>query len=82
MLLPGQAAWASRVAVAGDAATIRSLDSLRVLTTSAKAMPPPPDINPPDGPGTALLRGLRAPVFMLTALFSVDDRVGALDPGV
>ncbi|NDH03804.1 MAG: DNA-binding response regulator, partial [Marivivens sp.] len=44
------------------------------------------DINLPDGSGTELLRKMRAggdrtPVLMLTALFSVDDRVGALDLG-
>ena len=44
------------------------------------------DINLPDGSGTELLRkmrsgGDRTPVLMLTALFSVDDRVGALDLG-
>ena len=44
------------------------------------------DINLPDGQGTELLASLRArgdrvPVLMLTALFSVDDRVSALDLG-
>lgn len=44
------------------------------------------DIHLPDRTGTALLRemrarGLRMPVLMLTALFSVDDRVSALDHG-
>ncbi len=44
------------------------------------------DINLPDGLGTELLRdlrirGVRTPVLMLTALFSVDDRVSALDLG-
>ncbi|SNR24621.1 response regulator transcription factor [Puniceibacterium sediminis] len=44
------------------------------------------DINLPDGIGTELLqelraRGLRTPVIMLTALFSVDDRVSALNLG-
>ncbi len=44
------------------------------------------DINLPDGLGTDLLqelraRGLRTPVIMLTALFSVDDRVSALNLG-
>ncbi|MDV7271483.1 response regulator transcription factor [Thioclava sp. A2] len=44
------------------------------------------DINLPDGLGTELLQSLRArgdrtPVLMLTALFSVDDRVSALDLG-
>lgn len=44
------------------------------------------DINLPDGLGTDLLRKLRnkgdrTPVLMLTALFSVDDRVSALDLG-
>ncbi len=44
------------------------------------------DINLPDGLGTELLqelrgRGLRTPVIMLTALFSVDDRVSALNLG-
>lgn len=44
------------------------------------------DINLPDGLGTSLLQSLRAkgsktPVLMLTALFSVDDRVSALDLG-
>jgi two-component system response regulator TctD len=44
------------------------------------------DINLPDGLGTDLLRDLRSkgdrtPVLMLTALFSVDDRVSALDLG-
>lgn len=44
------------------------------------------DINLPDGSGTDLLRDLRGrgdrtPVLMLTALMSVDDRVGALDLG-
>ncbi len=44
------------------------------------------DINLPDGQGTELLAALRArgekvPVLMLTALFSVDDRVSALDLG-
>jgi two-component system response regulator TctD len=44
------------------------------------------DINLPDGLGTDLLRNMRnrgdrTPVLMLTALFSVDDRVSALDLG-
>ncbi|OCX65933.1 DNA-binding response regulator [Thioclava sp. SK-1] len=44
------------------------------------------DINLPDGSGTGLLRDVRAagnrvPVLMLTALFSVDDRITALDLG-
>ncbi|MHA6264674.1 response regulator [Arenibacterium sp. CAU 1754] len=44
------------------------------------------DINLPDGLGTDLLRDLRAagtrtPVLMLTAQFSVDDRVSALNLG-
>ncbi|MWB76593.1 response regulator [Pseudooceanicola sp. 216_PA32_1] len=44
------------------------------------------DIDLPDGTGTGLLRklragGLRTPVLMLTALFSVDDRVTALNLG-
>lgn len=44
------------------------------------------DINLPDRNGTELLADLRAagnrtPVLMLTALFSVDDRVSALDLG-
>lgn len=44
------------------------------------------DINLPDGQGTELLanlrtRGDKVPVLMLTALFSVDDRVSALDLG-
>ena len=44
------------------------------------------DINLPDRHGTDLLRDLRArgnrtPVLMLTALFSVDDRVSALNLG-
>lgn len=44
------------------------------------------DINLPDRNGTDLLhdlrrRGDRTPVMMLTALFSVDDRVTALDLG-
>jgi two-component system, OmpR family, response regulator TctD len=44
------------------------------------------DINLPDRNGTDLLRdmrtrGDRTPVLMLTALFSVDDRVSALDLG-
>ncbi|KEP69250.1 chemotaxis protein CheY [Thioclava dalianensis] len=44
------------------------------------------DINLPDRNGTELLRDMRArgdrtPVLMLTALFSVDDRVSALDLG-
>ncbi|WP_176248263.1 MULTISPECIES: response regulator transcription factor [unclassified Sulfitobacter] len=44
------------------------------------------DINLPDGLGTDLLctlrnRGDRTPVLMLTARFSVDDRVSALDLG-
>ncbi|MDG1376193.1 MAG: response regulator transcription factor [Yoonia sp.] len=44
------------------------------------------DINLPDGLGTDLLRDMRnkadpTPVLMLTALFSVDDRVSALDLG-
>lgn len=44
------------------------------------------DINLPDGSGTDLLaairrRGVVTPVLMLTALFSVDDRVSALDLG-
>lgn len=44
------------------------------------------DINLPDRTGTELLadlraRGLRTPVLMLTALFSVDDRVSALNLG-
>ncbi len=44
------------------------------------------DINLPDRHGTDLLRDMRArgdrtPVLMLTALFSVDDRVSALNLG-
>lgn len=44
------------------------------------------DINLPDRAGTELLsdircRGIRTPVLMLTALFSVDDRVSALNLG-
>ena len=44
------------------------------------------DINLPDRTGTELLadlraRGMRTPVLMLTALFSVDDRVSALNLG-
>ncbi|NVO29412.1 response regulator transcription factor [Donghicola sp. C2-DW-16] len=44
------------------------------------------DINLPDRSGTDLLsdlraRGVRTPVLMLTALFSVDDRVSALNLG-
>ncbi len=44
------------------------------------------DINLPDGSGTDLLRGIRGrgdlvPVLMLTALYSVDDRVQTLDLG-
>ena len=44
------------------------------------------DINLPDGSGLRLLRdmrtaGDRTPVLMLTALFTVDDRVAALDLG-
>jgi len=44
------------------------------------------DINLPDGSGRDLLREIRArgdrtPVLMLTALYTVDDRVGALDLG-
>ena len=44
------------------------------------------DINLPDGSGTDILQGLRAagkrtPVLMLTAQFSVDDRVSALNLG-
>lgn len=44
------------------------------------------DINLPDRNGTEMLkdlrmRGDRTPVLMLTALFSVDDRVSALDIG-
>ncbi|MBS0126758.1 response regulator transcription factor [Thetidibacter halocola] len=44
------------------------------------------DINLPDGSGRSLLRDMRAagdrtPVLMLTALISVEDRVGALDLG-
>lgn len=44
------------------------------------------DINLPDRAGTELLsdirgRGVRTPVLMLTALFSVDDRVSALNLG-
>ncbi|MCE0504808.1 MULTISPECIES: response regulator transcription factor [unclassified Roseivivax] len=44
------------------------------------------DINLPDGSGIDFLREVRAagdatPVLMLTALASIDDRVGALDRG-
>lgn len=44
------------------------------------------DIDLPDGLGTSLLRtlrarGVRTPVLMLTAAFSVDDRVSALNLG-
>ncbi|KZM51947.1 response regulator transcription factor [Labrenzia sp. OB1] len=44
------------------------------------------DINLPDGLGTALLKEMRAagdrtPVLMLTAEFSVDDRVSSLNSG-
>ncbi|OUD09214.1 DNA-binding response regulator [Marivivens niveibacter] len=66
--------WAEGVETAKDFLAVQSYDAL-VL-----------DINLPDGTGTDLLRGLRAkgdrtPVMMLTALLSVDDRVGALDLG-
>ncbi len=66
--------WAEGVESAKDFLAVQSYDAL-VL-----------DINLPDGTGTDLLRGLRAngdrtPVLMLTALLSVDDRVGALDLG-
>ncbi len=44
------------------------------------------DINLPDGSGTDILAGIRSagtttPVLMLTAQFSVEDRVSALDQG-
>ncbi|MBN2741083.1 MAG: response regulator [Rhodobacteraceae bacterium] len=66
--------------VANDCA--RAEDCLAVTRYDAIVL----DIHLPDRPGTALLRDLRArgermPVLMLTALFSVDDRVSALDLG-
>lgn len=74
----------ARFAVACDlAGTIGAArDFLAVQTYDALVL----DINLPDGSGTDLLRDLRAagdrtPVLMLTALFSVDDRVRALDLG-
>lgn len=65
---------AETVAAASDFLAVQGYDAL-VL-----------DINLPDGSGTDLLKRLRAkgdrtPVLMLTALLSVDDRVGALDLG-
>ncbi|MDF1621226.1 response regulator transcription factor [Pseudothioclava nitratireducens] len=57
-------------------------DYLRVQGYDALVL----DINLPDGSGAELLRRLRGggdrtPVMMLTALYSVDDRVSALDLG-
>lgn len=66
--------------VAGS--VVAAEDHLAVTTYDAIVL----DIHLPDGTGTDLLRDLRArglavPVLMLTALFSVDDRVSALDHG-
>ena len=66
--------------IAGDCATAE--DYLAVSRYDALVL----DIHLPDRAGTELLRDLRArgdrtPVLMLTALFSVDDRVSALDHG-
>ncbi|WP_102226561.1 response regulator transcription factor [Acidimangrovimonas sediminis] len=66
--------------VAGTVAAAE--DHLAVTTYDALVL----DIHLPDRTGTELLRdlrarGLRVPVLMLTALFSVDDRVSALDHG-
>ncbi|MFT6538064.1 MAG: two-component system response regulator TctD, partial [Loktanella salsilacus] len=66
--------------VAGSVADAE--DFLRVQRYDAMVL----DINLPDRHGTDLLKDLRArgdrtPVLMLTALFSVDDRVSALNLG-
>lgn len=66
--------------VAGDCAAAE--DCLAVTRYDALVL----DIHLPDRAGTELLRDLRTrgervPVLMLTALFSVDDRVSALDHG-
>ena len=66
--------------VAGTAAEAE--DFLHVQRYDAVVL----DINLPDRHGTDLLREMRArgnrtPVLMLTALFSVDDRVSALNLG-
>lgn len=78
---------ATRLAVAGMACDLAdslsaAQDFLAVQAYDAVVL----DINLPDGSGIDLLRDLRrggnrVPVLMLTALFSVDDRVGALDLG-
>jgi two-component system, OmpR family, response regulator TctD len=65
---------ADSVALAEDFLSVQKYDAI-VL-----------DINLPDRNGTELLQDLRqkndrTPVLMLTALFSVDDRVSALDLG-
>jgi two-component system response regulator TctD len=66
--------------VAGSAADAE--DFLAIQRYDAMVL----DINLPDRHGTDLLKDLRArgdrtPVLMLTALFSVDDRVSALNLG-
>ncbi len=78
------AAQLSRVGMACDRAgsIAAAEDFLAVQRYDAVVL----DINLPDGTGTDLLRrlrmrGNRTPVLMLTALFSVDDRVSALDLG-
>ena len=74
----GRSGMACDVAASAEAAE----DFLAVQRYDALVL----DINLPDRAGTDLLQSLRArgdrtPVLMLTALFSVDDRVTALDLG-
>lgn len=74
----GRAGMACDIAESCEAAW----DHLAVQSYDALVL----DINLPDGQGTTLLaqlraRGTRTPVLMLTALFSVDQRVSALDLG-
>ncbi len=74
----GKAGMACDMAESCEAAE----DSLAVQRYDALVL----DINLPDRTGTELLadlraRGVRTPVLMLTALFSVDDRVSALNLG-
>ena len=83
-LAEGVAAHLGRAGMACDLAFCLedARDALAVQTYDALIL----DINLPDGSGLAFLReirdgAVRAPVLMLTALTSVDDRVEALDGG-
>ena len=83
-LAEGVAAHFARIGIACDLApTLESARDFRAVQSYDATVL---DINLPDGSGLALLNemrgaGDRTPVLMLTALVSVDDRVGALDLG-